>query len=232
MLWRNKLACLPQENVFTIGLSFLKTPKALVLHPGKLQSYSPRLDNCEKMFWTLKRTSLFMPELNIFRKKSFIQPALKRLEVGGWSTYHALLFIKLSMSRKCIDILLKIDSPIGRTHRDKTRVQMPAKKFPHLELLCMLSMGPTLGFDTKQRNSFLWNLVFFYNKSKILTILFIVKYEKITLKWWVFSVVGAHNQEVFCMFKWGKNKQKQQRVLALVLSLWAYCMSCCECQFC
>ncbi len=39
-------------------------------------------------------------------------------------------------------------------HRDKTRVQMPAKMFPHLKLLCLLFMGPTLGFDTKQRNSF------------------------------------------------------------------------------
>jgi len=34
-------------------------------------------------------------------------------------------------------------------------VQMPAKMFPHLKLLCLLFMGPTLGFDTKQRNSFL-----------------------------------------------------------------------------
>ncbi len=43
-------------------------------------------------------------------------------------------------------------------------------------------MGPTLGFDTKQRNSFFIKFgVFFYNKSKILKILFIVKYEKITL---------------------------------------------------
>ena len=39
-------------------------------------------------------------------------------------------------------------------HRDKTRMQMPAKMFPHLKLLCWLFMG-TLGFDTKQRNSFL-----------------------------------------------------------------------------
>ncbi len=31
-------------------------------------------------------------------------------------------------------------------HRDKTRVQMPAKMFPHLKLLCLLFMGPTLGF--------------------------------------------------------------------------------------
>jgi hypothetical protein len=60
-------------------------------------------------------------------------------------------------------------------------VQMPAKMFPHLKLLCLLFMGPTLGFDTKQRNSFLIKFGFFYNKSKILTILFIVKYETITL---------------------------------------------------
>ncbi len=66
------------------------------------------------------------------------------------------------------------------SHRDKTRLQMPAKMFPHLKL-CWLFMDPTLGFDTKQRNSFLIKLGVFYNKSKILTILFLVKYEKITL---------------------------------------------------
>ncbi len=48
-------------------------------------------------------------------------------------------------------------------------------------LLCWLFMDPTLGFDTKQRNSFLFECGVFYNKNKILTILFIVKYEKITL---------------------------------------------------
>jgi hypothetical protein len=42
-------------------------------------------------------------------------------------------------------------------------------------------MGRTLGFDTKLKNSFLIKFVF-YNKNKILTLLFIVKYEKITLK--------------------------------------------------
>ncbi len=41
------------------------------------------------------------------------------------------------------------------THKDKTRVQMPAKMFPQFKLLCLLFMGPTLGFDAKQRNSFL-----------------------------------------------------------------------------
>jgi hypothetical protein len=42
-------------------------------------------------------------------------------------------------------------------------------------------MGPTLGFDIKQRNSFFIKFGDFYNKNKILTILFMVKYEKITL---------------------------------------------------
>jgi len=42
-------------------------------------------------------------------------------------------------------------------------------------------MGPTLDFDTKQRNRFLIKFGIFYNKNKILTMLFIVKYEKITL---------------------------------------------------
>jgi hypothetical protein len=59
---------------------------------------------------------------------------------------------------------------------------MPAKMFPNLKLLCWLFMGPTLGFDTKQRNSFLIKFGVVYNKNKILTISFIVKYEKITLK--------------------------------------------------
>ncbi len=58
---------------------------------------------------------------------------------------------------------------------------MPAKMFPRLKLLCWLFMGPTHGFDTKQRNSFLIEFGVFYNKSKILTIVFKVKYEKITL---------------------------------------------------
>jgi hypothetical protein len=42
--------------------------------------------------------------------------------------------------------------------------------------------GPTLDFDTRQRKHFFVKFGgFFYYKSKILTILFIVKYEKITL---------------------------------------------------
>jgi len=42
-------------------------------------------------------------------------------------------------------------------------------------------MGPTLCLDTKQRNIFWIKFGIFYNKNKILTILFIVNYEKITL---------------------------------------------------
>jgi hypothetical protein len=45
----------------------------------------------------------------------------------------------------------------------------------------LVDYGPTLGFDIKQRNSFLIKVGVLYNKSKILTTLFIVKYEKITL---------------------------------------------------
>ncbi len=42
--------------------------------------------------------------------------------------------------------------------------------------------APLLVLTQRKETVFFWsNLVFFYNKSKILTILFIVKYEKITL---------------------------------------------------
>jgi hypothetical protein len=36
-------------------------------------------------------------------------------------------------------------------HRDKTKVQVPEKMFPHLKLLCLLFMGPTLGFDIAKK---------------------------------------------------------------------------------
>ncbi len=55
------------------------------------------------------------------------------------------------------------------------------QKVSSFEIIMLVVYRPTLGFDTKQRNSFLIKFgVFFYNKSKILTILFIIKYEKIT----------------------------------------------------
>jgi hypothetical protein len=72
-------------------------------------------------------------------------------------------------------------------------------------------MGPTLGFDTKQRNSFLMFL------SKILSLLFIVKNEKNHTFWSVFSVVGAHNLHVQ-MRKKNKIKTLKQ-VLSSVISM-------------
>jgi hypothetical protein len=94
---------------------------------------------------------------------------------------------------------------------------MRAKMFPHLKLLCWLFMGPTLGFDTKQRNSFLIKFGVFYDKSKILTILFIVKYEKITLFDEFLELLGPIIGRFFaCSNEEKNNKQKQQRV---VLSL-------------
>jgi hypothetical protein len=55
---------------------------------------------------------------------------------------------------------------VSKYHRDMTRVQMLAKMFPHLKLLCWLFIGPTLGFDTKQSNSFLIKFSVFYNKTR------------------------------------------------------------------
>jgi len=43
----------------------------------------------------------------------------------------------------------------GENHRDKTRAQLAAKMFPHLKIICLLFMGPTLGIDTNKKNSFL-----------------------------------------------------------------------------
>jgi hypothetical protein len=41
-----------------------------------------------------------------------------------------------------------LDDWAGCQHKDETRVQMAAKMFPHLKLLCWLFMDPTIGFDT------------------------------------------------------------------------------------
>jgi hypothetical protein len=83
-------------------------------------------------------------------------------------------------------------------------------------------VGPALGFDMKQRNNFLIKFGVFYNKSKILTILFIVKYEKITLFDEFIALLGPIISRFFACSNEEKNKQKHQRVLALVLSLWFY----------
>ncbi len=83
-------------------------------------------------------------------------------------------------------------------------------------------MGPTLGFDTKQRNSFLIKFTV-CNKNKILTILFIVNYEKVTHFNDEFSVVVAHNQQVFAC------SNEEKRVRALVLSLCSTTLLFCLC---
>jgi hypothetical protein len=81
-------------------------------------------------------------------------------------------------------------------------------------------MGPTLGFDTKQRNSFLIKFGVYSNESKILTILFIVKYEKITIFDEFLVLLGPIISMFFACSNEEKNKQKQQWVLGPVLSLW------------
>ncbi len=53
-----------------------------------------------------------------------------------------------------------------------------------------------------------------------MTILFIVKYEKITLFVEFLALLGPIISRFFACSNEEKNKQKQQRVLALVLSLW------------
>ncbi len=101
-------------------------------------------------------------------------------------------------------------------HRDKTRVQMLAKMFPHLKLIRLLFMGPILGLATKQRNTFLIKFGVFYNINKILTILFIVKCEKITLFDEFFVLSGPIiSSFLACSYE----EKKQQRVVALVLPL-------------
>jgi len=84
-------------------------------------------------------------------------------------------------------------------------------------------MGPTLGFDTKQRNSSLIKCGVFNNKSKILTILFIVTCEKITLLGEFLVLLGAIISRFFACLNEGKKYKKKTtkgHVLALVLSLW------------
>ncbi len=76
--------------------------------------------------------------------------------------------------------MLAWEKSLQPKHRDKTRVQMPAKIFPHLKVKCQLFMGFTLGFDTEQRNNFLIKFgVFLQLKQDSDNI--IHSYEKITL---------------------------------------------------
>ncbi len=76
-------------------------------------------------------------------------------------------------------------------------------------------MGPTLGLDTKQRNNFIIKLGVFDDKSKILTILFIVKYDKITLFDEFLVLSRPIISRCFACSNEEKNLKKEQRVLAI-----------------
>ncbi len=78
-------------------------------------------------------------------------------------------------------------------------------------------MGPTLGFDAEQRNSFLIKFGGFYNKIKILPILFIVKYEKITL----FDEFLVLSGPIMSMFKEGKKIKKNNKGCSFLSYLYA-----------
>jgi hypothetical protein len=79
--------------------------------------------------------------------------------------------------------------------------------------------GPTLGYDTRQRNSFLIKFGVFYNKNKILTILFIIM-RKSHFNDEFLVLLGPIISRFFACSNEEKNKQKQQRAHALVLSIW------------
>jgi hypothetical protein len=100
---------------------------------------------------------------------------------------------------------------------------MPAKMFPHLKLICVSCLWAQLLVLAQSKETVSWsNFVFFTIKKKILTILFMVKYEKITLFDEFLVLLGPIISRLFTCSNEEKNKQKQKhkRVLALVLSLW------------
>jgi hypothetical protein len=71
--------------------------------------------------------------------------------VSEW-LYHGNVYV---INSSCSAIMFAVATDTTIYHRDKTRVLMAAKMFPHLKLLCWLFIGPYFGFDTQQRNSFL-----------------------------------------------------------------------------
>ena len=95
---------------------------------------------------------------------------------------------------------------------------MLAKMFPHLKLICLLFMS--IGLDTKQTNSFLIKFGFFYNKNKTLTILFMVKYEKITLFDEFLVLLGPIISRLFTCSNEGNKINKNNKGCYLVLALW------------
>ncbi len=80
---------------------------------------------------------------------------------------------------------------------------------------CVCCLWTPLLVLTQSKETVSWsNLVFFYNESKILTILFAVKYEKITLFDEFLMLLGPIISRFIACSNEGKS------VLALVLSLW------------
>jgi hypothetical protein len=75
-------------------------------------------------------------------------------------------------------------------------------------------MGPTLGTQSKE-TVFLINFGVFYNENKILTIWFIMRKSHLNDEFLV--LLGPIISRLFTCSNEEKNKQKHQRVLALVL---------------
>jgi len=64
-------------------------------------------------------------------------------------THYSKTVLKLNKFLKEFKFILFLKEEI-QILTEKNKIKM----FPRLKLLCWLFMGPTLGFDAKQRNSF------------------------------------------------------------------------------
>ncbi len=86
-------------------------------------------------------------------------------------------FLQIEVSKNLVK--MRVWLQVRLYHRDKPRVCTPAKKmFPHLKLIYFIIFclwAPLLVLTQSKETV---SSCFFYNKSKILSILFIVKYEK------------------------------------------------------
>ncbi len=80
--------------------------------------------------------------------------------------------------------------------------------------------GPHSWFYTKQRNSFFNQIWWFFTiKTRFWQYYSLLKMRKLHFNDEFLVLVGPIISRFFCIFKWGKNKPKQQMVCALVLSL-------------
>jgi hypothetical protein len=93
------------------------------------------------------------------------------------------------------------------------------KIFPHFKVKCLLFMGPTLGFDTKERNSFLIKFgVFFAIKTRFCQYYSYLIMIKSYFNDEFLVLLGPMISRFFACSNEEK-KPKQQRVRALVLSI-------------